>query len=116
MSESSRKRAATSPLSSECNKKSKLGLTDEELNELNENLRDWMLDHPSLSNPEDVSMRVLAQSCQQIFLHLLAKGRALTIDNSWTKVKYGEERINLLSREDQLQLATIWVEAREKGD
>jgi len=41
---------------------------------------------------------------------------ASTIDKSWKKLKYGEERIILLPRVNQLQLASIWVEAREKGD
>lgn len=117
MSESSRKRAATSPLGSEFDKKSRLGLTDEEVNDLNENLRDWVLDHHSaLSSPEEVSTRVLAQTFQQIALNVLDTSRASTIDKSWKKVNYGEERINLLSREDQLQLASIWAEARGKGD
>jgi hypothetical protein len=114
----SRKRAATSPLSPEFEKKSRLGLTDEELNELNENLRDWvsLLDHSALSNPEDVPTRVLAQTFQQIAWNLLDTSRASNIDKSWKKVNYGEDRMNLLSRENQLQLASLWVEAREKGD
>ena len=117
MSEGSRKRAATSPLSSEFDKKSKLGLTTEELNELNEHLRHWIR-HPdySLSNPEDVSARVLAQTIQQIVLNILDTTHASIMEKSWKKLKYGEERINLLSREKQLQLASIWLEAREKGD
>ena len=112
----SRKRAATSPLNPDFEKKSRMGLTDEELNELNENLRDWALDHSALSNPEDVSTRVFAQTFQQIVINVLDTFSASTIDKSWKKVNYGEEHINLLSREDQFQLATIWVEAREKGD
>jgi hypothetical protein len=122
MSESSRKRAATSPLNPEFGKKSRLGLTDEELNDLNENLRDWIQRlqrlHPDYAptNPEDVSTGVLVQTFQQIALNVLAKGCASAIDNSWTKVKYGEEHINLLSRVDQTQLASLRVEAREKGD
>ena len=44
----------------------------------------------------------------------LAKGRALA--NSWTKVKHGEEHINMPSCEDRRQLASVWVEASEKGD
>jgi hypothetical protein len=119
MSESSRKRAATSPLNPEFEKKSRLGLTDEELDDLNENLREWIqFLHPDYApaNPEDVSTGVLAQTFKQIALIVLAKGHALAIDNSWTKVKYGEEHINQLSRVDRLQLASLWVEAREKGD
>jgi hypothetical protein len=87
---------------------------------LNEHLRDWiqpLKEHPDYAptNPEDISTRVLAQTFQQISF-VLDTSRASTIDKSWKKVNYGEERINMLTREDQLQLASIWVEAREKGD
>ena len=123
MSESSRKRAATSPLGSEFDKKSRLRLTDEELNDLNEHLCDWIQHqkgHPDYAptDPGDISTRVLAQTFREVvvYLLLLDTSRASTIDKSWKKVNYGEERINLLSREEQLQLASIWVEARGKGD
>jgi hypothetical protein len=121
MSESSRKRAATSSLGSEFDKKSKLGLTDEELNDLNEHLCDWiqhLKGHPdyALTDPGDISTRVLAQTFREVVVYLLDTSRASTIDKTWKKVNYGEERINLLSREEQLQLASIWVEARGKGD
>ena len=118
--ESSRKRVATSPLSSEFDKRSRLGLTDEELQDLNEQLRDWIQHQKghdyAPTNPEDISTRVLAQTFQQIIFILLDTSRASTVDKSWKKVNYGEGRINLLAREDQLQLASIWIEARDKGD
>lgn len=119
--ESSRKRVATSPLSSEFDKRSRLGLTDEELQDLNENLRLWiqpLKGHPDYApmNPEEISTRVLAQTFQLIALNVLSTSRASTIDKSWKKINYGEGRINLLAREDQLQLASIWIEARDKGD
>ena len=119
--ESSRKRVATSPLSPEFDKRSRLGLTDEELQDLNENLCDWiqlLKGHPGFAptNPEDISTSVIAQTFQQIIVILLDTSRASTIDKSWKKVNYGEGRINLLAREDQLQLASIWIEARDKGD
>jgi hypothetical protein len=121
MSESSRKRAATSSLGSEFDKKSRLGLTDEELNDLNENLRDWMQllkGNPDYAptDPGDISTRVLAQTFREVVVYLLDTSRASTMDESWKKVKYGEERINLLSSEEKLELASIWVEARGKGD
>ena len=121
MSESSRKRAATSPLGSKFDKKSRLGLTDEELNDLNENLCDWIQcqqGHPDYAptDPEDISTTVLAQTFQQITLGVLGTSLASTMHKSWGKLKYGEERINRLSREEQLHLASIWVEARVKGD
>lgn len=119
--ENSRKRVATSPRSSEFDKRSRLGLTDEEIQDLNESLCDWiqhLKGHPDYvpTNPEDISTRVLAQTFQQIIFNLLDTSRASTIDKSWMKVNYGEGRINLLAREDQLQLASIWIEARDKGD
>jgi hypothetical protein len=119
--ESSRKRVATSPLSSEFDKKLRLGLTDEELQDLNEQLRDWIQlqkNNPDFAptNPEDISTTVLAQTFREIVFILLDTSRASTIDKSWKKVNYGEGRINLLAREDQLQLASIWIEARDKGD
>ena len=121
MSESSRKRAAISSLGSEFDKKSRLGLTDEELNDLNENLRDWMQllkGNPDYAptDPGDISTRVLAQTFREVVVYLLDTSRASTMDESWKKVKYGEERINLLSSEEKLELASIWVEARGKGD
>ena len=116
--ESSRKRVATSPLSSEFDKRSRLGLTDEELQDLNEQLRGWiqLLTDYAQTNPEDISTRVLAQTFREIIVILLDTSRASTVDKSWKKVDYGEGRINLLAREDQLQLASIWIEARDKGD
>ena len=118
--ESSRKRVATSPLSSEFDKRSRLGLTDEELQDLNEQLRDWIQHQKghdyAPTNLEDISTRVLAQTFREIIVILLDTSRASTINKSWKKVNYGEGRINLLAREDQLQLASIWIEARDKGD
>src|SRR6266545_4654311 len=88
MSESSRKRAATSPLNPEFDKKSRLGLTDEELNDLNEHLRDWiqnMKGHPDYAptDPGDIPARVLAQTFREVVVLLLDTSRASTIDQSW---------------------------------
>jgi len=118
MSRSSGKRAASSPLSSEFGKKSRLGLTDEEVSDLNNNVRDWIRDFPhyALLNVEDVSTRALALTFQQVAFSVLDTARASTIDKSWLKVGRSEERINLLSREVQLDLASIWVGARDKGE
>ena len=90
---------------------------DEGLNDLNEHLRDWVLDHHSaLSNPEDISTRILAQTFREVVVNVLDTARASSVDKSWKILKYGEEHINLLSLEEQLQLASLWVEGRKNGD
>ena len=118
MSQSSAKRAASSPLSSEFDKKSRLGLTEEEVTDLNKCIRYWIEDFPHYAqlNAEDVSTRALAQALQQVAWKVLDTSRASTLDKSWLNAERGQERINLLSREVQLDLASIWVEARDKGE
>jgi hypothetical protein len=118
MSQSTGKRAAGSPLSSEFDKKARLGLTDEEVNDLNQSVCDWIraFPHDAISSAEDVSTRSLALTFQQVAFSVLDTARASTIDKSWLKVGRGEERINMLPREVQLDLASIWVEARDLGE
>jgi hypothetical protein len=118
MSQSSGKRAASSPLSSEFDKKSRLGLTEDEVNDLNESIRYWIQDYPqyALLNAEDVSTRALALAFQQVAIKLLYTSRATLLDKLWLDAKRGEKRINQLAREVQLDLASIWVEARDKGE
>jgi hypothetical protein len=60
--------------------------------------------------------RALALALQQVAFKVLDTSRASTLDKSWLDAKRGEERINLLSREVQLDLASIWVEARDEGE
>lgn len=117
MSKDSGKRAASSPLSPKFDKKTRLGLTDEEVNDLNNNVRDWIQDSPhyALLNAEEVSTRTLALTFQQVAINVLNTARASTVDKSWLKVGDGIERVKLLSREVQLDLASVWVEARDKG-
>ncbi|KAF8220347.1 hypothetical protein L208DRAFT_763667 [Tricholoma matsutake] len=50
------------------------------------------------------------------FNKLLDTSHASTLDKLWLDAKRGEECINLQSREMQLELASIWVEARDKGE
>jgi hypothetical protein len=118
MLRSSGKRAASSPLSSEFDKKSRLGLTDEEVNNLNNTVRDWMrgLPHYAQLETEDVSTNALALTFKEVACCVLGTARTSTFDRSWLIVGRGEERINLLPREVQLDLASIWVESRDKGE
>ena len=118
MLHSSGKRTATSPLSSEFDKKFRIGLTDEEVDDLNKNVCYWIRNSPhyALLNVEDVPTSALALSFQQVAINMLGTGRASTIDKSWLKAGYGEERLNLLAREVRLDLASIWVEARDRGE
>ncbi|KAF8226340.1 hypothetical protein L208DRAFT_369279 [Tricholoma matsutake] len=118
MLQSSGKRAASSPLGSEFDKKSRLGLTEEEVNDLNKRIRYWIRHFPqyALLNAEDVQTSALAMAFQQVALKVQDTSRASTLDKSWLDAEQGEERINLLPREVQLDLASIWVEARDKGE
>jgi hypothetical protein len=118
MLQGSGKRAASSPLGSEFDKKSRLGLTEEEVNDLNKSVRYWMRNSPNyaLLNAEDVPTSALALALREVALNMLDTARASTIDKRWLKAGHGEERLNLLSREVQLDLASIWVEARDKGE
>jgi hypothetical protein len=118
MLQSSGKRAASSPLGSEFDKKSRLGLAEEEVNDLDKNLRYWIRNSPhyALFDAENVPTSALAMTLQQVAFNILDTARASTIDKCWLKAGNGEERINLLSRETQLELASIWVEARDKGE
>jgi hypothetical protein len=117
MLQSTGKCAASSPLSSEFNKKAQLGLADQEVDDLNKHVCYWIqeIPHYALLKAEDISMRTLALAFQQVAFSVLDTASASTIDKSWLKAEHGEECINLLSCEIQLDLASIWVEARDKG-
>ena len=67
-------------------------------------------------NAEDVSTRALAQTCEKVAVKLLDTASASTLDKSWLNAERGEERVNLLSREVQLDLTSIWVESCDKGE
>jgi hypothetical protein len=53
---------------------------------------------------------------QQVAFKVLDTSRASTLDKSWLDAEQGEEQINLLLREVQLEPASILVEARDKGE
>jgi hypothetical protein len=53
---------------------------------------------------------------QQIALKVVDTSHASTLDKLWLDTEHGEERINLLPREVRLELASIWVEACDKGE
>jgi len=115
----SSKRSASSPLGSESNKKSRLRLTDEELKELHHELDTIINENfPQFAElkPEDVPTRALVLAFRTAALYLVGTGCASTIVTSWLDPGFGEERIKHLSRDAQLELASIWLEARAKGD
>ncbi|KAF8227580.1 hypothetical protein L208DRAFT_1405162 [Tricholoma matsutake] len=104
MLQSSGKHAASSPLGSKFDKKKCICY--------------WIRDFPYyvLLNAEDVSMRALALALQQVASKVLDTSHALTLDKSWLDAEHGKERINLLPCKVQLDLASIWVEACDKGE
>jgi hypothetical protein len=104
------KRTAPSPLSSEFDKKSKLGLTDKESRSLNTSQEYQVAHLPPWRNPEDVKTSCLAVAFQTVALH------AEIIDKDWSDVVRCEEYIGQLSRREQLDLASIWIKARETNN
>jgi hypothetical protein len=115
MPQSCGKRAA-SPSSSESGKKLRLGLTAEEVSKLNQRIKYWLQDFPSYTSftPAEVTTRVLAGTFQQVFVAVSDSSCAPTLDDSWRDAQNSEERIKCLSQEDQLNLASKWVEARNQ--
>lgn len=102
------KRTATSPLISEFDKKPKLGLTDEERKKLTTKLQ--YLSYLPVSTPEHVTTDYLALAFQGVANY------TSIIDKSWMDQNFGEEHIDRLSPKDRLEFASIWLEARDKGD
>ncbi|KAK2464489.1 hypothetical protein APHAL10511_003468 [Amanita phalloides] len=111
----SSKRVASSSLTSEIDKKLKVGLTDDEVKSLNKHLH-YVVMNLAQFNKEDVPTSALALTFQQIAINMQGTSHASTIDKSWLDCEDGEKRIKLLSPDDRLVLASIWVEARDKGD
>lgn len=103
--------------SSEFENKSKIGLTDEEVNKLNKNvgclidLCQWRN-----CNAENVPIGALAISLQEVAMNMSRTGCASTVDQSWLIARGAAERINLLPHQAILDLASMWVEARDKEE
>jgi len=118
MIQSSSKRIASSPLSSEFHKKSRLGLTAEEVNHLNQNIRFLHTDSPQYAqwNVEDVTTRALAITLYYVASKLQDTSRASILDQSWLKPELGQECIDRLSAAEKQDLAFIWIEARDNGE
>ena len=112
MPQISGKRAATSPLNSEFDKRPKLGLSDEELKELNEELEEYPCFPVSVSSPEDVETKHLARALREV------AGHAPNIDksSSWADKKTCKNFVDRLSREELLDAASIMIEARDNKD
>lgn len=108
MPQISGKRTATSPLASEFNKKPKLELSNEELEELKEELDD---DYLPVLSPEDIlltrNLKYLVRAIREV---------AFIIDKSWADTAIWREFVEGLSHEERLYFASMWIEAREKKD
>ena len=85
MLQSSGKCAASSPLNSEFNKRPRLGLTEEQVNNLNECICYWIQDFPHYAqfNAEDALTRALVLALQQVALKVLDTSCASNLDKSW---------------------------------
>jgi hypothetical protein len=121
MAESSRKRAASSPLSSESDKKPRLGLTDDEISGLNNYVRKWIAmaavvfaDYDKWS-AADVNSGVLAATLHQIACALTTYSSASSLDKGWLDVRVANKRIDELPHDQREDIKFAWVEARNKG-
>jgi len=101
------KRAAASPLISEFDKKPKLGLTDEESQNLNNNQK--YVDLPTYGKPEDVRINTLVVAFRAVAIDV-------PIMKEWKDSTRCERYIKGLSHRAQLDLASLWIEARDKED
>jgi len=108
MPQISGKRAAPSPLSSEFDKKPRLGLTDEQRKKLKQNL-DFVSNLP-VSSPEDVKTNYLKVALQEVATH------TSIIQRFWEDADITQKHIDQLSNEDRLVLASIWIGASQSGD
>ena len=108
MPQISGKRAAPSPLSSEFDKKPRLGLTDEQRKKLKQNL-DFVSDLP-VSSPEDVKTNYLMLALREVATH------TSIIEKFWEDANIAKEHIDRLSSKDRLELASIWIGASKSGD
>jgi hypothetical protein len=104
------KRAAVSPLSSEFDKKPRLGLTDEEVKNLNKAQGYNTRAHLKCTNPEDVPITSLAAAFREVAIHVSI------VDISWMDPERCEQQINQLPRSEQVDLASVWIEARDTKD
>lgn len=109
MSQISGKRPATSPLSSEFDKRPKLGLSDQELKDLNEELG-YVTTYIPGSSPEGVETIHLLRALREVANH------ASNIDKSWADKNVCKEFFDHLSDEERLDVASIWIEARDNKD
>jgi hypothetical protein len=101
------KRAATSPLNSDFEKRPKLGLSDKELKALNEELQDVI--HIPISRPEAVESRHLAHAFREV------ARQTSNIDKTWRDIAVCKEFVDRLSSQERLDVVRLWIEAREKG-
>lgn len=106
MSHISGKRAATSPLDSEFNKRPKLGLSDKELKALNEALED--VSSIPISGPDAVESKYLARAFREVAL------QTSNIDETWRDFSVCKEFACRLSSRERHYVVSLWLEAREK--
>jgi hypothetical protein len=112
MSHISSKRAATSPLNSEFNKRPKLGLSDEELALLNKELKqefEEVIPKP-ITNLEGVESKHLVRA-----FRIVAR-QTSNVDRSYTDRDFCMGFVERLSTDITREFASLWIEACKEGD
>jgi hypothetical protein len=105
-------------LGSQSDKKPRLGLTDNEVSSLNDSVSEFFKTMtPAYDNfsVADLTSNHLAITIQQIAFNLLKSSHASSLDKRWLDHQAGAKRINELPHDEQGDLKSAWVEARNKG-
>ena len=112
MSYLSSKRAATSPLTSEFNKRPKLGISGEELARLNLDLKQELEDLISSPIPsrEGVKSKHLLKAFREVAI------KASNVDKRFTDRGVCMYFIERLPPDTAKEFTTLWFEAHNKGD
>lgn len=113
MSQPPAKRNASPPLLHESRKKSKRGLTDTDIDNLNEYMQEWVEQFSGERwGVEDdvVQTQRLPSACRE-----LSVGNPTILAEAWTVLKQAKEKIASLSPEDRNNLASVLIEARDSG-
>ena len=104
------KRAATSPLNSEFDKRPRMGLSDEELRGLNADLQERGPLPASILHPEAVEQKHIVWAFVEVATH------ASNVEPVWAKKDYCRKFVEKLSDDELRHVASIMIKARDDNE
>ena len=104
------KRAATSPLNSEFDKRPRMGLSDEELRGLNADLQERGPLPASILHPEAVEQKYIVWAFVEVATH------ASNVEPVWAKKDYCRKFVEKLSDDKLRHVASIMIKARDDNE